>query len=98
MPSDSVRGSLRPWLQAPGALGTLGAMARPALDELLRLPLAERIQLVEDLWDSIAAEAEDPAMPESHRRELARRRAAYRDDPARVLPWEEVRERLWSEE
>lgn len=73
-------------------------MARPALDELRKLPLAERIELVEDLWDSIAADAEELPIPNSHREALAQRRAAYRDDPGRVLPWEEVRERLWSEE
>jgi putative addiction module component (TIGR02574 family) len=73
-------------------------MAHPDWVELLRLPLAERIQLVEDLWDSIAAEAERLRLPGSHREELARRRATYRDDPARVVPWEQVRHRLWSEE
>ena len=73
-------------------------MANPARDELLRLPLAERIELVEDLWDSIATDAESVPVPESHRRELARRRAAHREDPSAVRPWEEVRERLWSEE
>jgi putative addiction module component (TIGR02574 family) len=72
-------------------------MANTAREELLRLPLAERIELVEDLWDSIAADAESVPVPDSHRRELARRRAAHRSDPSAVLPWEEVRERLWSE-
>ena len=73
-------------------------MAKPARDELLRLPLAERIELVEDLWDSIAADAESVPVPESHRRELARRRVAHRENPTAARPWEEVRERLWSEE
>ena len=74
------------------------AMSNPARDELLRLPLAERIELVEDLWDSIAADAEAVPVPESHRRELVRRRAAHREDPSTVRPWEEVRKRLWSED
>jgi len=73
-------------------------MVHPDWAQLLRLPLAERIQLVEDLWDSIAADAERLPLPESHREELARRRAAYRDDPGRTVPWEQVRDRLWSEE
>ena len=73
-------------------------MAHPDWAALLDLPLAERIELVEDLWDSIAADAERLPLPESHREELARRRGAYRVDPGRVVPWEEVRERLWSEE
>ena len=73
-------------------------MANPARDELLTLPLAERIELVEDLWDSIAADAGSVPVPESHRRELARRRAAHREDPNAARPWEEVRKRLWAEE
>jgi len=64
----------------------------------LKLPLAERTQLIEDLWDSIAADAERLPLPESHREELARRRAAFHDDPGRVAPWEQARDRLRSEE
>jgi putative addiction module component (TIGR02574 family) len=37
-------------------------------------------------------------VPESHRRELARRRAAHHDNPSAVRSWEEVRKRLWSED
>jgi len=73
-------------------------MAHPDWAELFKLPLAERIQLVEDLWDSIAADAERLPLSGSHRDELARRRAAFHEDPGRTLPWEDVRERLSSEE
>ena len=48
-----------------------------------RLSLAERILLVEELWDSIAAW-----------QDLQRRLDAYRDDPKAGTPWEEVRARL----
>jgi putative addiction module component (TIGR02574 family) len=68
------------------------------LDQIRKLPLAERIELVEDVWDSIAAEAAELPVPESHREELARRREAHREQPGRALPWEEARRRLWSEE
>ena len=73
-------------------------MAHPDWAELLKLPLAERIQLIEDLWDSIAANAERLPLSEYHREELARRRAALHDDQGRVVPWEPVRDRHWSEE
>jgi putative addiction module component (TIGR02574 family) len=85
-------------LQVRDGSGTLLRMAHPDWAELFGLPLAERIQLVEDLWDSIAADAERLPLPESHREELARRRAAYLDNPSRTVPWEQVRDRLWSEE
>lgn len=73
-------------------------MSSSLLEEISKLSVAERIQLVEDVWDSIAADADAFPIPDSHREELARRREAHRQDPSRVRPWEEVRRRLWSEE
>ncbi len=73
-------------------------MASSLLDEIRKLSLADRIQLVEDVWDTIAAEGEELPMPESHRAELARRREDHRIDPADVVPWEEVRRQLLAEE
>jgi len=73
-------------------------MASPLLDEIRKLSLAERIQLVEDVWDSIAAEGEEFPIPESHRAGLARRREEHRQSPEDVVPWEEVRRQLWAEE
>jgi putative addiction module component (TIGR02574 family) len=49
-------------------------------------------------WDWIAAEAEEFPLPDSHRRELARRREEHRRSPENVVPWEEVRRQLWAEE
>jgi putative addiction module component (TIGR02574 family) len=44
-------------------------------EEVLRLSANERLQLVEDIWDSLAADADQLPIPEWHRRELDRRRA-----------------------
>ena len=73
-------------------------MARSLLDEIRKLSLEERLQLVEDVWDSIAAEGAELPVPESHRTELARRREEHRQSPEDVVPWEEVRRQLWAEE
>lgn len=66
--------------------------------ELFQLSVAERLELVEELWDSIAADAErdDRVLPlsDEQRAELDRRIAAHREDPSRVVPWEQVREEL----
>ena len=59
-----------------------------------RLSLAERILLVEEIWDSIAAEAEALDVPQSHKDELDRRLAAYHADPHAGSSWEEVKARL----
>jgi putative addiction module component (TIGR02574 family) len=44
-------------------------------DEILRLPPEERLRLVEDIWDSLAADAGQIPVPDWHRRELDRRAA-----------------------
>ena len=59
-----------------------------------RLSLAERILLVEELWDSIAASPERFVLSDVHQQDLQRRLDAYRKNPKAGTPWEEVRERL----
>jgi putative addiction module component (TIGR02574 family) len=63
-------------------------------EDLLRLSVADRIQLVEDLWDSIAAEAAELPFTEEEWAEIQRRRAEHALNPASAIPWEEVRARL----
>ena len=59
--------------------------------ELLRLPLDERLQLLEDLWASIASHLEALPLSEAQRRELDRRWALYEQDPGRGILWEQAR-------
>jgi putative addiction module component (TIGR02574 family) len=59
-----------------------------------RLSLAERILLVEEIWDSIVAEAEAREVPQSHKDELDRRLAAFHADPQAGSSCEEVKSRL----
>jgi putative addiction module component (TIGR02574 family) len=59
-----------------------------------RLSLAERILLVEELWDSIAAEPGAVQLTEAHEQDLQRRLDAYRDDPKAGSPWGAVKARL----
>ena len=61
------------------------------LSEILRLPLEERIELLGEAWDAIAASPQDVPIPEWHVRELEHRLA---DPNAEYVPWEEVRDRL----
>lgn len=65
------------------------------LAELRKLSVAERIQLAEDLWDSIALDAaQAPGLTEAQRRELQRRLGEHDADPASAVPWEQVRAEL----
>ena len=74
------------------------AMTNALREELFKLSAAERLELVEELWDSIAAEREDEPFPltDAQRKELDRRLRELDEHPERARPWEEVRERLWS--
>jgi putative addiction module component (TIGR02574 family) len=49
-------------------------------DDLRKLPLDERIRLVEDLWDSIAADQNLLPLTPEQRAELDRRLDAYQED------------------
>jgi putative addiction module component (TIGR02574 family) len=50
------------------------------LGDLLKLTIAERIRLVEDLWDSIAAEQAAMPVTAEQMAELDRRLDAYEND------------------
>ena len=71
-------------------------MSQEMRDELLRLPLAERLELVLELWDSIAADCEHEPYPltEKQRQDLQRRLEEADADPTSGAPWNEVRERI----
>ena len=66
----------------------------PQIAGLLNLTLPKRIQLVEDLWDSIAAEAGGLPLPDWQKQELARREAQYARDPSLASTWEEAKQRI----
>jgi putative addiction module component (TIGR02574 family) len=70
-------------------------MNKVLLAELMELTPAERIQLAEDLWDSIATEDLPPLTAEQEQ-EIDRRLAEHARDPSRASGWEEVRARLWA--
>ena len=63
-------------------------------EELRKLPFAERLELVEDLWDSIARESDQLTLTQAQMDELDRRLADYEADPDAGVPWEEVRDRV----
>jgi putative addiction module component (TIGR02574 family) len=55
---------------------------------------SEKLQLVEDLWDDLAAEPETVPVHDWQRQELERRKANLLNNPASALPWEEVKLRV----
>jgi len=59
-----------------------------------RLPVEERLTLVEDIWDSIAADSAVLPLTDSQRAELDRRLAEHETNPDDVVPWEEVKDSI----
>ena len=59
-------------------------------EEIRRLSVDERIRLVQDIWDGIAAETEPPPLTEAQRSEVARRIAEHERDPSTAIPWEDA--------
>lgn len=57
-----------------------------------RLTREERLALVQEIWDSIAAEQQQPLLSESQHRELARWVAEDDAAPDDVIPWEQVKD------
>ena len=58
------------------------------------LSSSEKLQLVEDLWDDIAAEPDGVPVHDWQKQELARRKANLRENPASGLSWDEVKHRV----
>ncbi|MBI3270699.1 MAG: addiction module protein [Planctomycetes bacterium] len=57
---------------------------------------AEKLQLVEDLWDDLAATPGAVPVHDWQKEELARRRARLATNPGSVLSWEELKRRVRS--
>ncbi|MEA3468003.1 MAG: addiction module protein [Thermodesulfobacteriota bacterium] len=69
------------------------------MEDVKKMPISERIQLVEDIWDTIATVPSDShgtlKLTEKELVELDRRRDAHKADPTSGIPWEEVRSKLF---
>jgi len=59
-----------------------------------RLPLAERVELAEALWEDIEAEGYEPKLTSAQADELDRRLEEHRRHPEAGVPWEEVKAEL----
>jgi putative addiction module component (TIGR02574 family) len=64
--------------------------------DVLSLSVSERIQLVEDIWDTIAEVPEAVNLSDEQKAELDRRLDAYHRNPDEGSPWGMVRDRIRS--
>ncbi len=62
--------------------------------QVFELAFSEKLQLVEDLWDSIASDPDRVPLLEWQKEELARRKATYLQNPNSGSSWEAAKERI----
>jgi len=60
------------------------------LTEVMHLPVADRLALVREILESVDRETLADDLTPEQRAELRRRLQAYRADPSRGVPWEQV--------
>lgn len=66
----------------------------PKIVSLFDLSSSEKLQLVEDLWDDLAATPTEIPVHDWQKEGLAQRKANLMRNPASGLSWEEVRQRV----
>jgi putative addiction module component (TIGR02574 family) len=62
-----------------------------------RLSVDDRLALVEEIWDSIAAEADSLPLSDEQKRLLDRRLAELDANPGNVLTWDEIKRHVRGE-
>jgi putative addiction module component (TIGR02574 family) len=60
----------------------------------INLPLAERIELIDLLWESIAEQGYEPPLTAEQATELDRRLEAHRRNPGDVVSWDSIKESI----
>ena len=70
------------------------AMNADLLEAAKALPLPERIELAEALWESITGEGHEPPLTPAEADELDRRLEEHWRDPKSGIPWEQVKVEL----
>jgi putative addiction module component (TIGR02574 family) len=63
-------------------------------NDIARLSLAERIQLVEEIWDSIADEVAAMPLSDTHKSVLDERIAKLKNGTDKLSSWKEAKERV----
>ncbi len=69
-------------------------MRTAEIPQIAELSKAEKILLLEELWDEIALDDEEISVPVSHQKELDTRLQNYRNNPGNVLTLKELQNRI----
>jgi len=69
-------------------------MRKISATDTLNLSVPERIQLVEDIWDTIAVKADSVELNENEKKIIDKRLDAYHRNPNLGSPWNDVYNRI----
>jgi putative addiction module component (TIGR02574 family) len=72
-------------------------MGKVSMADVLQLSVAERIQLAEDIWDSLTEVPRPVVLTESQREELDRRLEDYHLHPQDGISWDSLKNLLASD-
>ena len=75
----------------------ISSHGNPTID-IDRLTVGERLELIEQVWDSVRREAGDLPLNDAERAVIEVRRAEHRADPGAAVDWESVRADLLSDQ
>lgn len=71
-------------------------MKKITATDVLELSIPERIQLVEDIWDTITAQATSVELTDDEKKIIDARLEKYHQNPELGSPWEDVYKRIVS--
>ncbi|MDB6036545.1 MAG: hypothetical protein JWM99_386 [Verrucomicrobiales bacterium] len=69
-------------------------MILETLPSVNQMTPAEKLLLVSELWDDLAAHPTEIPVSRTHIAELDRRMEGYRRDPSQVTSWEAIQQRI----
>jgi putative addiction module component (TIGR02574 family) len=69
-------------------------MILETIPELGRMTPAEKLMLVSELWNDLAAHPTDVPVSRDQITELDRRMEAFRHDPGQTTSWEAIQQRI----
>jgi putative addiction module component (TIGR02574 family) len=76
--------------------GTLVEMIMETIPELQKLSTVDKFALAVELWDELSFNPDDIPVSEEQLNELDRRFEEYRQDPDKVVTWEDAKARILS--
>ena len=69
-------------------------MKKITATDTLELSVPERIQLAEDIWDTISSEADSVILTDEEKKIIDRRLADYHNNPNLGSPWSNIYNRI----